>query len=73
MKMFHLTPNGDKWELKSGEGTVIATYENKQAAVEGSRRAVRHEGGCLRTHRADGTLEDERTYRRANDPVESPG
>ncbi|HEX2748551.1 MAG TPA: DUF2188 domain-containing protein [Verrucomicrobiales bacterium] len=72
MQIFQLIPNGDKWELKSGEGAVIATYENEKAAVEGSRRAVEHEGGSLIIQRTDGTL-DECSYLRVNDPVESPG
>jgi hypothetical protein len=73
MRNFHLTPRGDRWELREERGTTIATYDNKAAAIQSSRRTVKRETGSLKIHKADGTIEEERTHPRSIDPKTSPG
>ncbi|HWB02692.1 MAG TPA: DUF2188 domain-containing protein [Verrucomicrobiales bacterium] len=73
MKSYHLTPNGDTWELAEESGTSVATYENKDEAMRDSRQTVAEASGSLKIHRADGTIEEERTYPRSKDPAKSPG
>jgi hypothetical protein len=73
MKSYHLTPNGDTWELAEEGGTSVATYETREEAMQDSRRTVAQTTGSLTIHRADGTVEEERTYPRSADPAKSPG
>jgi hypothetical protein len=73
MKNYHLKPNGDRWELAEEGGDAVATYDTKEAGMEGARRTVERETGSLKIHKADGTIEEERTYPRSADPAKSPG
>ncbi|HWB04304.1 MAG TPA: DUF2188 domain-containing protein [Verrucomicrobiales bacterium] len=73
MKNYHLTPIGDSWQLAEDGGAALAVYDTKDEAVQGSRRIVERETGSLKIHKADGTIEEERTYPRSEDPAKSPG
>ncbi len=46
---------------------------NEGKAVGRAVEIVSEVTGSLRIHRADGTIEEERTYPRTADPVKSPG
>jgi hypothetical protein len=73
MKNYYLVPNDASWELKAEGGKVIGEYASKQEAVIDSRTFVEREHGSLKIHRADGTIEEERTYPKAEDPPEGEG
>jgi hypothetical protein len=73
MNNFHLTTNGDRWELHAEGGKALASFETKAEALEGSISIVTKRTGSLKIHKADGTIEEERTYPRALDPKKSPG
>jgi hypothetical protein len=73
MKTYHLVPNGNSWKLKFEGGKVLANYESKLEGITDSIRFVERETGSLKIHRADGTIEEERTYPRSADPAERPG
>jgi hypothetical protein len=73
MNNFHLSPNGDRWDLKEEGGRGLASFPTKEEALERSIEIVTDRTGSLKIHKADGTIEEERTYPRSVDPKKSPG
>ena len=74
MKDYHLLPNGEHWELaEEGGRKPRVLFGTKSQAVERAREIVAERSGSLKIHREDGTIEEERTYPRSADPVESRG
>jgi hypothetical protein len=73
MQNYHVTPEGETWNLAEEEGALLGSYRTKEEAVQRAREYVSEHTGSLKIHKADGTIEEERTYPRAADPVESPG
>lgn len=73
MKNYHLTPDGERWQLSEEGGTALATYVTKEDAMSAARRTVERETGSLKIHKADGTIEEERTYPRSADPAKNQG
>ena len=74
MDNYHLTPNGSQWTLTGeGQDRTIATFETKAEAVRRCSEIIAERNGSLKIHRADGTIEEERTYPRSADPAKSPG
>jgi hypothetical protein len=68
---YEVTPNGTKWNV-SRNGAVVATYGTKQEAVDYAQgRAQADQPSQLLIKRANGTIEDERTY--GNDPYPPRG
>jgi hypothetical protein len=74
MDNYHLTPDGDQWKLKR-EGAERATraFDSKSEGVRESTEFMREHGGSLKIHKGDGTIQEERTYPRHNDPPKSKG
>lgn len=59
---FHVVPNGDNWAVKHN-GKVLTNHYLKSAAIDsGVAYAKANMPSQLIIHRADGTIEDERTY-----------
>jgi hypothetical protein len=73
MNNFHLTTNGNSWELKAEGGRGLASFPTKEEALERSIEIVIRRTGSLKIHKADGTIEEERNYPRSIDPRKSPG
>jgi hypothetical protein len=75
MKNYHLTPDpSGEWKLApEGSDHILGIFDTKSDAVEKSVEYVTRQTGSLKIHRADGTIEEERTYPRSADPVKSPG
>jgi len=73
MNTFHLVPEGNRWKLTGAPGETIEIFATKEAAVRACAAFMKDRVGSLRIHRADGTLEEERTYPRSEDPAKSPG
>jgi hypothetical protein len=75
MKKYHLTPHpSGEWKLTpEGSDHVLGTFDTKEDAVEKAIDHVSQVTGSLKIHRADGTIEEERTYPRSADPAKSPG
>jgi hypothetical protein len=65
---FHLKPKDNRWELKAEKGGAIAVYNDKEEAVQASRRIAAGENGSVRVYRADDTMEEE-----WNHPADPPG
>ena len=51
----------------------VGSFATKQRALDRSIEIVSEVTGSLKIHRADGTIEEERTYPRSADPAKSPG
>lgn len=73
MKNYHLIPEGDRWKLTHESDGSLLYFETKDDALNGCAEYMREHQGSLKIHRADGSFEEERTYPRALDPVESHG
>ena len=74
MENYHLTKEGDEWKLRRQGATRSAlTFDNKQEGVVGSAEFMREHGGSLKIHKANGKVQEERTYPRRADPPETPG
>lgn len=69
-KRYDVAPNGGNWSVKHA-GSVLSTHAVKTDAVDaGVRVAKANQPSQLIIHRADGTIEDERTY--GDDPRSLP-
>ena len=73
MKNYHLVPDGKRWRLELEEDGSIQLFDNKERALKLCEEFFGNSSGSLKIHRNDGTIEEERTYPRDADPVESPG
>ena len=77
MQNYHLLPDGDGWKLTAeGSPRPLDIFRTKMEGVASIEEIIRerdHRKGSVKIHRADGTIEEERTYPRGADPVESPG
>lgn len=74
MDNYHLSPTAEGWELKK----VSAERASKRAATKQelvSSLSDFFDGktASARIHKADGTIEEERTYPRSADPRRSKG
>ena len=74
MQNYHLVPNGNRWRL-SGEGSdrTLCDFDTKEEAVERCSQLMSRQTGSLKIHNADGKIEEERTYPRSADPVQTKG
>jgi hypothetical protein len=74
MENFHITPTDNGWELKK-EGATRAskTAPTKDAIMDLAKEFLEGKTASLKIHKADGTVQEERTYPRKADPVRSPG
>jgi hypothetical protein len=74
MTDYHLLPDGDHWKLTTELGERIITgLPTKEAGLMIAIDNIRDKGGSLKIHRADGTIEEERSYPRLEDPKGTPG
>jgi Uncharacterized protein conserved in bacteria (DUF2188) len=62
------------WEATESGGGVIASGERKAEVVRSVVKAARQqESASVRIQRADGRMQEERTYPRSSDPRRSKG
>jgi hypothetical protein len=75
LQRYTLKEDGGAWVLKDQEGGVVTTFKIKDEATGGGEleKAIGAKGGTVRIHKVDGTLEEERTFPRSEDPRRSPG
>ena len=65
-KQYHVSPSGDNWKLTLA-GVTLSTHSTKLPAIDAGVTVARaNQPSPLLIYRADGTIEDERTY--GNDP-----
>jgi Uncharacterized protein conserved in bacteria (DUF2188) len=62
------------WEAKESGGAVIASGDRKPEVVRAAARTARQQDSAsLRIQRADGRIQEERTYSRSSDPSRTKG
>ena len=62
------------WEAKEAGGGVIASADRKPEVVRAAaKEARRQDSASLRIQRADGRIQEERTYPRSSDPRRTKG
>jgi hypothetical protein len=68
---YDVVPSGTAWRVTHSQSTV-STHARKQDAIDAGVRVARaNQPSQLVIHRADGTIEDERTY--GDDPFPPRG
>ncbi len=74
MDNYHLSPTADGWELKKAGAERASKRAATQQELVGSLSDF-FEGktASVKIHKADGTIEEERTYPRSADPKRSKG
>lgn len=76
MKRIDVVKKGDNWVGRSGGKTVPGTKaKTKQASVKKTAAVARkaRKPTSLRIHKANGQIQEERTYPRSADPKKSKG
>jgi len=74
MKKYHITKKHDVWQFKQENGKrSIANSATKEEAVNNMRGFMIDKVGSVKIHKTDGTIQEERTYQRKNDPSKTKG
>lgn len=74
MDNYHVSPTADGWELKkAGAERASKLSSTKQELVASLSDFFQGKTASVKIHKADGTIEEERTYPRSDDPRRSKG
>ncbi|WP_313318026.1 DUF2188 domain-containing protein [Pseudomonas sp.] len=74
MDNYHVSPTADGWELKkAGAERASKRSSSKQELVASLSDFFQGKTASVKIHKADGTIEEERTYPRSDDPRRSKG
>lgn len=74
MDNYHLSPTSDGWELKkAGADRASKRAATKQELVNMLPDFFEGKTASVKIHKADGTIEEERTYPRSADPRRTKG
>jgi len=74
MDNYHLSPTSDGWELKkAGVDRASKRAATKQELVSMLPDFFEGKTASVKIHKADGTIEEERTYPRSADPRRTKG
>lgn len=74
MDKYHITKKGDAWQLKMEKSDkIILSNPVKSEIVKKMRDYMKNKKGSVRIHKADGSIQEERTYPRSADPKGSKG
>ncbi|QCI10552.1 DUF2188 domain-containing protein [Pseudomonas putida] len=74
MDNYHVSPTADGWELKkAGAERASKRSTTKQELVSSLSEFFEGKTASVKIHKADGTIEEERTYPRSDDPRRSKG
>ncbi|HEN8727069.1 TPA: DUF2188 domain-containing protein [Pseudomonas putida] len=74
MDNYHVSPTADGWELKkAGAERASKRSSTKQELVASLSDFFQGKTASVKIHKADGTIEEERTYPRSDDPRRSKG
>ncbi|WBM44718.1 DUF2188 domain-containing protein [Pseudomonas putida] len=74
MDNYHVSPTADGWELKKdGAERASKRSSTKQELVASLSEFFQGKTASVKIHKADGTIEEERTYPRSDDPRSSKG
>jgi hypothetical protein len=72
-KVYHVIPDGYSWKVKSeGSKRAVKTFDHKKNAVDFGREIAKNQPlAQVKIHKKDGTIQEERTYRK--DPYPPKG
>lgn len=74
MDNYHVSPTAEGWELKkAGAERASKRSSTKQEMVASLSEFFQGKTASVKIHKADGTIEEERTYPRSDDPRRSKG
>ena len=74
MDNYHVSPTADGWELKkAGAERASKRSSTKQELVASLSEFFQGKTASVKIHKVDGTIEEERTYPRSDDPRRSKG
>lgn len=74
MDTYHVNPTGEGWELKrTGADRASKRSNTKQELVSSLSEFFEGKTASVKIHKADGTIEEERTYPRTSDPKRTKG
>ncbi|MFK5664347.1 DUF2188 domain-containing protein [Pseudomonas shirazica] len=74
MDNYHVSPTAGGWELKkAGAERASKRSSTKQELVASLSEFFQGKTASVKIHKADGTIEEERTYPRSDDPRRSKG
>ncbi|AOX08785.1 hypothetical protein D3C76_1535310 [compost metagenome] len=74
MDNYHLSPTADGWELKkAGAERASKRAATKQELVGSLSDFFEGKTASVKIHKADGSIEEERTYPRSADPRRTKG
>ncbi|MDU9037758.1 DUF2188 domain-containing protein [Pseudomonas corrugata] len=74
MDNYHLSPSADGWELKkAGAERASKKAATKQELMNSLADFFDGKTASVKIHKADGSIEEERTYPRSADPRRTTG
>ncbi|WP_434771685.1 DUF2188 domain-containing protein [Pseudomonas entomophila] len=74
MDTYHVVTHGQGWALRrSGSEAVLVQADTKAGLVGRLAEVLQGKTASVKIHRADGTIEEERTYPRSADPRRTEG
>ncbi|MBH3414711.1 MULTISPECIES: DUF2188 domain-containing protein [Pseudomonas] len=74
MDNYHVSPTADGWELKkAGAERASKRSSTKQELVGSLSEFFEGKTASVKIHKADGSIEEERTYPRSADPRRTQG
>lgn len=74
LQRYHLQKKNDQWRLrKAGSNRSLLKADTKENAILEMRGYMKTHEGSVRIHKANGQIQEERTYSRGKDPRWSKG
>ena len=74
MDNYHITKNGENWQLKkTGNERATLIADTKAEVIKEMREYMQDHEGSVKVHRADGVIQTEWTYPKSADPHKTPG
>lgn len=74
MDNYHIKPHDGHWDLtRQGGERASISKPTKEEILAATHDFMADKTGSVKIHRADGTIEEERTYPRSADPSKSKG
>jgi hypothetical protein len=74
MDNYHLTNKNGEWNLKKeGSNRAVKKFDTKEQGRDYSTDYVRQQGGSLKIHKLDNSIQEERTYPKSSDPKKTKG
>ena len=74
LQRYHLQKKNDEWRLrKAGSNRSLLKADTKEIAILEMRGYMKTREGSVRIHKANGRIQEERTYHRSKDPRGSKG